>query len=419
MATKTYLAAQVRRTEKHSITVTAVAVGGIIGITINSKTVQYICVTGDTTATAAAGLALALRSAVDAEFQRFTAQIDGTTDTQINIEANVPGDFLSADGATAFTEVESGGATITAAVVQAAKSPYDAADTVNWSGGALPANSGDTVYFQDAPFGALYRASTAFTGKTFDALYVRPQFSGAGIGLPKFAPSGYAEYLGGRLILTGCTVLDVEIPDQAGFEAFRFNVGAAANSTVIRGQANGVVGQEVVEWIGTHASATVEVYGGSIRIAPYIGDVATVSSLKMVNGVATVGSGVTLTTLDMEDSQADIRANFTTGTLKGTGSSQVVLRDSVAVTTLTITSGTVFHNSAGNITTLTIGPGSTIDFSGSDKPITITNQVQLHRGATFWDPNGRVTLSAGWTTVQCNAADVTTNFGAGRSYTVA
>lgn len=420
MATKRYLGIEVRRTEKHQLSVTAVAVGVPIGITINSKTVQYIPVTGDTTTTAAANLVAAIRDAVDAEFKQFNVSVNSTTATKIDIVMNEPGVFLTADGNTALTVVSGGGSTITDTVTQAGKSPADGADTVNWSGGALPANSGDDWYFEDAPFPMWYNTTTAFTGKSATSITVRPTFSGNGIGLPKFTQDGYQEYRGDRLVLTACTTLRVELPAGAGFEAYRFNTGTtAACALTVIGQGDGTVGQEAVEWIGGFAGTVVEVLGGSLRIAPYVGDVATVPILKVVNGAVTLGAGVTLTTATIEDSGVDMRCNCTTMTIDGqAGSSQVAVRNTAAFTTLTIQTGTVLHNSSGTIGTLEVGPGATVDFSGSADPMTITNKVKLHKGATFWDPNGRVTLTAGWTTVQCAASDVTFNAGVDRSYSV-
>jgi hypothetical protein len=98
---------------------------------------------------------------------------------------------------------------------------------------------------------------------------------------------------------------------------------------------------------------------------------------------------------------------------------QVVVRGTGAIGTLSTTGGAqVIHNGTGTITTLSIGPGCVLDFSGSKDPLTVTNKVTISTGGVLNDPNGRLTLTAGWTTVDCTMAEVSTNFGPNRSYLV-
>lgn len=417
MATETYVGGQVLQTEIQKATVTAVAAAGTLKVTINGKVITYVCTAADTVATAAANLVSLLRAAQDQEFQQFSAATDSTTPAQINFTENTPGVFLSVDGNTAITVAGAGGSTITSAVVQRGLSPADAGDVLNWSLGALPSNGNDWV-FEDAHSPALYRLS-ALSAKTPASLTVRNTYAGAGVGLPKFNAAGnYLEYRGGRLALSSCAIMTIGQPSGSTPEAFRFDVGSStACALVVTGDGTGQVGQEVVDWIGTNAGNTAEVDGGSLKIASYVGEVATVATLKLNNAACRVGSGTTLTTVKSSSSILDLSAGCTTLTQDG-DSSQSAIRLAAAITTLEVQAGSCFHNGTGTIGTLTVGPGATIDFSGSKAPITITNKVNLHKGSTFWDPNGRVTLTAGWTTVECSASDVVTNFGPGRSYTV-
>lgn len=416
MATKRYLGNQVRRYEIQSVTITAVGVGDTASVTFNGKAVIYKPITGDTTATVASGLAAALTTAEDGEFRQFNIAIDSTNSSKIVFTETVAGRFMSADGNTALTAAGSGSTTLTVAVEQAGKSPLDGSDTVNWSGGALPGASGDDWYFENAPFGMQYNLA-ALSGKSADSVRVFKTFGGNKIGLPFFAEEGYAEYRGGRLALTACTLLDLDLPDAAGFEFYRFNVGSALCTANIRGSQLGGVGSEVVDWIGTHASNVITVSGASIRIAPYVGDVATVLTLTLLNSAATIGSGTTLTTANLKNSSAEFRAGCTTLNLDG---GSVTTKGTSAFTTITVDNGGTLNSlSTGTIGTLVLGPGCVADFSALEDALTITNKVLMHTGSSFLDPNGRVTLTAGWNTVKCPTGAVTVNFGTNRDYTVA
>ena len=71
MATNAYIANETSRAEVHTITCTAVSVGGVASFTINSKTVQYTAVTGDTTTSVITGLNTAIQNSTDKEFAQF------------------------------------------------------------------------------------------------------------------------------------------------------------------------------------------------------------------------------------------------------------------------------------------------------------------------------------------------------------
>lgn len=418
MANVRFVARQVRRIERQKATVTAVAAAGTLDVTVNSKIIRYVCTASDTTATAASALASLLRNADDSEFKQFNISVDTSVTNQINFDCTDSSRFFSVNGNTAITVAGGGGATITSAVVQAGLSPRDANEVLNWSTGALPAAAGDTLHFEDAPYPAQFDWAS-LAANSYAGLIVYPTFAGNGIGLPKFAPEGYEEYRGGRMTSTGIAALTLNLPSGAGFEAYRFNVGAAVCAVVVNGTGGGSAGQEPVDWVGTHANNTVEVIAAGMRIAPYQGDAATVLTLKAVQGaVVYIGAGTTLGTVQMNGSALDLNCAVTTFTQDGDEASTVV-RGAGAITTLTIDGGSVFHNGTGTITTCTVGPDATLDFSGSKDPITITNKLLIHKGARVWDPFGRVILPAGYQTVRCTQDECTINFGLDRSYTVA
>lgn len=418
MATKTYVAGEVRQVEVQKGTVTAVAAAGVVKLTVNGKVVSYVCTAADTVDTAAAALVANIRAAVDGEFKEFAVAIDGTVTSQINVTGNDAGTFVSIDGNTALSFAGTGGATMTSAVVTRGLSPEDASDVLNWSGSALPANAGDDWVFEDAKFPARYMLS-ALSAKAATSITVYDRFEGNGVGLQKFSVTGgYLEFRGGRLAVTGCPLLTVNLPAGAAREAYRFDVGSGtACALAITGDGNGQVGQEAVDWIGTNAGNTAEVDGGSLKVASYVGEVATLSTLALNNAACTLGSGVTMGTIQNESSQLDLSCAVTTFGQNGDGAATVV-RGTGTITTMTIDGGSVFHNGTGTITTLNVGPGATIDFSGSKLPITITNKVNLYEGATFWDPYGRVTLTAGYQTVRTDQSKCTINNGTNRNYAV-
>lgn len=391
MANKNFIANETRQSETHTITVGgSVTTGDTAYLSINSKVVTYIALAGDTTSDVASGLLNAIRQSPEAEFQQFGGQSTGTTDNVITLAAATPGIPITPTGSGSLTIGSTGTISLSQALVQANLSPADGSDVINWQGGVLPA-AADTMYFESATFPMLYNL-TGYAGLSFTGLYVRPGFVGAGIGLPEFNPAGYREYRGGRLIMTACPILNLQLPPNSGVSSFRFSTGATACVVYITGNGNPGLGNEPVDWIGTSGSSTVEVIQSGIVIANGFGEVALVDSIKGVGASVTLGSGVTVNSVNIDSSTVSSRCNI--ATLIMNNQSSVTMLDTSTLGTVRIESGRLNFISSGNITSLVIGSGGVADFSGSRDPITIAS-VDLNEGGTLLDPYQRCTFTTG------------------------
>lgn len=385
-ANKNFIANEIRQAEIHTLTIGGTPTAGdTVFLTINSKKITYTAITGDTTSSIASGLAALIRASREGEFSQFSLTVSAAI---ITITANAPGRPITATGSGSLSVGATGGTTITDALVQGNLGPADANDINNWQGGVLPLTT-DSLYFVNATYPMLYNTSF-MSGFSLGGIYVKPTFTGGGIGLPLFAPEGYREYRGGRFTVTACPILRVELPDAAGAGSFRFDTGGTASTVFILGNGNPGIGQEQVDWIGSSSSSTVEVLNAGVTIATGYGETASASAINGTGSAISLGAGVTVNNLTIDSCTVDARCNLPAVNMNN--GSSLTIRDSATMGTVQLDSGTLTHISSGNITTLYLGSGATADFSQSRDPITITN-VDLNEGATLLDPYKRCTFT--------------------------
>lgn len=385
MATLNWIAGNVTRTQRATLTITSATVGNTNGLTVAGKTISYTAVTGDSTSTIASALTTLLSNAIDSEFRTMSFAVNATSANVIDITAATPG--------FPFTASAFGTATPTYSVTVANSSKNDLNATANYSGGALPSN-GDTLVFENGPEGVFWNLN-ALSSVDLAAVIVRSNLDGpnARLGLPTFNTLGFREYRGTTITLGETPILQIYESPTANAETYRFVVDDnAACALDVYGQANGVqIGDEVTVWRGGNASNTVRIVGGSLAVAVGATETAVISSLQVTDGTCQLGSGVTLTTVNAINSIVLVRSNVTTLIVDGPQST-VTVEGTATGGTVTVDDGTLVWNSSGTITTLRIGSGGTLDATGSRLPFTCTN-VTLEEGATILDPYGRITLS--------------------------
>lgn len=378
-----------------TITVGSATVGHTFTITINSKSVTYTAVTGDTTTDIATALVALCVASSDPEF--YTMLSWKSSAAVITVTAITAGE--------PFTISLSGTGTLTLATTTANSSPEDIANPLNWSGSTLPVN-GDTVIFQFTPESARWNLESALSAVALANLSVLDY--PARIGNDLILPSGIREYRGTELTLAGCTILDLNLTDNTPGR-FRFNVGSAACALNITGPGNVTPGNVgVVVWRGTHASNIVKVTGCSLDVATDISHTASIDALSVENGAIRLGAGVTKssTTAVLLNSTLITFSNFANLTLDR--GSTAIYQEATTGTLITLRGeSTLIWASSGNVTSLVIGPNCTVDFSQAIGPITITNvEFRAANGARWRDPNGRVTVTNGMKFNQCGPRDL-------------
>lgn len=415
MATRRWQPGAAPTTEVWTLTVGGtVEADDVFTIAVGAKAVSVTA--GSTTLATVATNIVAALDALDGddypEFAEFTAEADGA---DVVLTAATAGKPFTPVAST--TEAGGGAAdaqTFVAVQTTAATGPEFWDDAANWSGTAVPVN-GDDVVIEHTDGSIRYGLDQSAV--TLASLTIRQSFTGD-IGLPEVNANGteYHEYRATHLAV-GATTATVGEGEGQGSGRIKLDFGSVQTAlTVYNTGSPAETTLESLQWKGTHASNVVSCYGGSVAVAGYGGETATVLTLR-VGGDAQVrcGPGVTLGTATNDGASLDVYSNTTTlNHLDGTTG----VHGSATVGTLTIDAGTVVYLSSGTITTLSVGSDATIDFEQDVRARTVTNLIQLYQGASLLDGGASVTMSGGYKTNRCGQEDVTVRTGQNRTYTV-
>lgn len=393
----------------NTITPASVGIGNTFTVTINGKSVTYTAAAA-TVADVVNGLLALLNASQIAEFLEVTWTANGTSN-------------LVATAATAgipFTQTSSasgGTATLTTATTTTSSGPADLGVAANYSTGALPTN-GDDLYFENTSNPCLYNLN-ALSAVTLNSLNVRSTFTGssAAIGLPLNNANGYYEYRPTYLAV-GATTINL-FGGSGGAGAGRIKINTGTVQTAINVFFTGSqleAGIPVFLWKGTNASNVATIYKGTVGVAFFDGESATLATLRVayisnVNGdaVVTCGAGATLTTITQDGGSLTTNSNVTT---LNQNAGSWIPNGAATTGTLKQTGGATDYRSSGTITTLT-GFGGSFDASKNPVGFTVTNAT-LYKGYSYSDPNKVVT----WTNpaaIQCALNDLT-NFNIGTGF---
>jgi len=411
--------------EVQTLTITGTPTGGTFTLTYDGQTTSTIAYNADAATVDAALEALSNIGAGDVTCAggalpgtpvtiQFTSALAQLNVALITADGSGLTGGSSPDAAVATTTPGSAGdPTLANATTTSATGPnhFDNAD--NWSGGAVPVDSDDIV-FENSDVDCKYGLSQ--TSVSPASTTVKMSYTGK-IGLPRKNSNGYIEYRTTYLTIgdSGDGVTNtVEIGEGTGAGSGRLKISTNDSQTILnvlntgQGAESGI---PALLWKGTHASNVANLQKGSVGIAFFDGESATLSDLN-VNYVTNVtgdvqlrcGDGLTLTTVDMAGGQVTLESAATTiNQYNGE-----LTHRSGNITTLTIDGGTYFEEAANTTTTLLVGSDGVYDCRRNLKSRTITN-ISLHERSAFHDPFGTVTASNGYDFVRCTPGDVTFN----------
>lgn len=369
------------------VTPANVEIGDIFRLTINGRTISYTAAAA-TVADVVAGLMAAWNASSFTECGEATAS-NGTT--HLVLTADTAGKPFVVTSST----VDGGGTNdqtlvVSSSVASAGPNHWDTAS--NWSTGTVPAN-GDDVILENSSVELLYGLNQSAV--TLASLKISKSYTGR-IGLPVLNPLGYVEYRDTYLRISATTIL-VGNGVGSGSGRIKLDTGTNACSLGVSHTAAGESGQPALYWKGAHASNQVTVIKGSVAIAHFAGETATLPTLLVgqadspaTDAIVLVGAGVTLTTVTQTNGVLTSQSNIPTLNQHG---GECGLIGAAAVTAANIYAGATRSYSTGTITTLTIA-GGTMDFSRDLRPRTVTNCV-LHGGSTLNDPGKTVTWTNG------------------------
>lgn len=412
--------------------VTTFAFGGtweatdLIRVVIGSK--KYDFTAGSTTtATVVSSLVTtwnALSSSDYPEFAEITASANTTTLTLTADTAGVPftatlTPLETGGGAADAQTIEGAGTATTGTAATAATGPNHWDDARNWSGGAVPVNS-DNVYIENSAVHIRY--GLAQSGVTLTSLNIAASFTGD-IGLAdvnSFGSTAYLEYRSQYLAI-GATTINIGDGAGQGSGRLKINTGSVQTTMNVRGTATGAEQDlEALIWKGTHASNAVNISRGSVGVAVYGGEVATIATLRvgyqtsqLTDSQVRIGAGITLATLNQSGGQVRLGAGLTT--VAKTGGELTI--EAGSVTTLTDDDGTTTYKGTGTITTLNAGHKAFIDFGQDMRGRTVTD-ASFYSGCRMEDPFSTVTWTNPPRVVRATLEDVSLNFGVNRLYAI-
>ena len=363
--------------------ISTITIGGTIAtsdtftVTINGRSITYTAIGGDGTDDVAAGLQALLDASTVTEFTEATYTVASSVVTATADTAGVPITFA--------VSKSSASGTISLATPTAATGPNHWDDDENWSTGSAPVNS-DDVYIDNSAVSILYGLDQSAV--TLTSLTIGASFTGT-VGLPKTNASGYPEYRDDYLQI-GATTVKAGTGEGSGASRIKINFGSVQTGVEIQSTGSSEeFGIPAVLIIGTHASNTIDVVAGSVGVAVFGGESATVATLTHAQAADVLcGAGCTLTTV-AGTGQITINSAATTITQSA---GLVTVIGSGAVTTLTLKSGQCTYRSSGTITTATIG--GVLDCSQDSTARTITN-CTLRRGGQILDPHSTITYTNG------------------------
>ena len=398
MANNRWLGAAQYTAQVQTITVTADDAATTYKVTIGAATISILG-TGTGAANTAAALQAALSASTDPRFLEIS-WTNVAASAVITATANTIGTPF-----TMTTSVSGGAGTIgSPSTVTANSSPSDVDNALNWSNAAVPAN-GDVVTLDDSSVPLLWNLGT-LSAVTLTSLTIAASFTGT-IGLPEVNTSGSAPYEEYRSTYwaIGSTTTIIGNGTGGGSGRIKLDNGSVAASIIVLSMGSPIdANLEAFLWKGTSGSNTMTIDAGSVGIAVFGNEVATVTPLINNTGTVRCGTGTTLTTVTTYGGTTTLNSAATT--VKMYGGNLVAYIG--AITTLSVISGTAQYGGTSTITTLNVSVGATIDFSIDPRSKTVTN-ANFYNGSTLNDPLGSVTFTNPIALVDCTIGDVTLN----------
>lgn len=387
----------------------------VVNVTIGTRTVSVV--TGSTSASVVAtNVQAALAASELPEFTEITWTINTATITGTAVSAGVPftATFATTEtgGGAADAQTINGTTSSTGTAATACTGPNHGDNAQNWTGGTLPVDS-DDIYFADSNVSLLYGVNLSTI--TPASITIEQSFTGE-IGLPVYnASGGYYEYRSRYLRIGNDadnipTVIAVGTGEGAGSSRVMIDSGDSEVTLIVLNTGPASEGEEVAFfWKSTHADSTAVTSRGSVGIAIYPGEVATLSHMKVgyvdnEAGDALVICGEGVTNDDIDVSGGIVRTNSAIDALAMTGGELIHLDGTIG--TINGDGGFLRYRSTDTFTTLNAGSGFTMDFRQDMRPRIGTN-INLHEGCSWLDPFGTVTPSNGYDLIRCTWEDIT------------
>ena len=386
------------------------ATSDTVTVTIGQKTCTYTVGGTTSTTTIASGLQTALAALTQQyypEFFKITWAVNSSTITATAKTAGVPFTITVTKSSTSGTAVRS--------ATTANSGPNDASVAKNWSTGATPA-SGDDLVFEGNTADCLYGLN--LTAVDPASITVKQSYTGK-IGLPVVNTSGsasYVEYLPTYLAFDGAGSITVTIGDGPGAGSGRIKIDTGGLTATVIVNGTGTPAETNLEsflWKGTDSSNTLTATRGSVGVAVFQGETATLSTIKIgqqKNAASDVSvrlsDGVTVSGA-VEQNGGNLTTYASLGSTVTKWAGNLYLLGSAAVTgAVKNWGGNFYHGSSGTLGSTVANKGTYSRAFGAVSGATITGLVSLYPGSTWLDPLKKLTYTAGLKLVGCRVKDL-------------
>lgn len=358
-------------------------------ITCAGKSITFTVAGVQTAAAVVTGLVAAWNLSTVLEHTEITAA-DGAGDT-ITMTADTAGVPFTIT----VSEVTAGDGTLSNAATTANAGPNAWNTATNWDTGAVPVNTNDVTV--DLSYGSIYYGLDQ-SAVTLASLTIWDAGGTGTLGLPQINAAGYAEYRDTYLKI-GATIQTIDCASS------RVKINNGSVQTDLRVLNTGAEIEDDLGafiWKGTHASNAVGVIKGSVSIAPFASETATMLTLTEAyfdspetDATIRCGSGCTIGTITKNggvlicDTTTEAIGDFvqTKGetTINGTTN---------GVTSLTVWDGLVRYSTDGTLTAAVVGTSGVLDFRADMRAKTVL-AIQVYPGGQVFDPAAIVTWTTG------------------------
>ena len=316
------------------------------------------------------------------EFAKVTATLFSAS--VVHVTANTAGVPFTMT----VTENTAGTGTATRAAVTACTGAnfWDNAD--NWDTGVVPAD-GDSVYIDNSDVSILYGLAQSAIEPA--AMYVAQSFTGT-IGLPEVnEDGGYHEYRA-TYLRVGPVILKVGAGPGNGSGRIRIDSGDDPCALTVYNTGSPLDDVPALLWKGSDAGNTLVMVAGSVGVAVYGAETATLATVTKEDGDLTTGAGVTLSgALKQHGGTWVINSAVATSLTQTAGAN--VVEGTGAVAQLTLRGGSCVYNTTGTLGGAPVVSGdASLDFSQNPATKAVTNPIEAHgKDCRILDPNKVVT----------------------------
>lgn len=411
MADKRFTPKQLDRSQRDTLTVAGVWAGGDTAtVAINEKELTLTVGTLVTTAQVANSIAEMINGTAFTDTTATATETGDEVGEFQEVEATVSGSVVSVTSRTKgrpFTltasESTAGTGTVTQATATAASSVnhWDSVD--NWGGSAIPADS-DVIYLDFSDTSLLYGLGQSAIEPA--AMYVSQSFTGQ-IGLPEVnEDGGYTEYRQTYLEI-GPAALQIGAGEGNGSGRIKINTTTDPVAITVLNTGSSSAEVPAFLWKGDEATNTLTMRSGSVGVAVFGGETATLAAFTVDGGELTLGAGVTLSGALVVNGGVVRIASKVDGSLTTRSGATVTIEGTADVDQLTIRGGTVVLNTNGTLGGNTvISEDGVLDLSRDSRALAgVTNRIDLYGtecrvldpynrlGATTFDLNQGAQLS--------------------------